>query len=320
VKPSSATPLTLRRAAELWHEAELPAGVVNVITGPGERVGEALILHPLIKKVAVTGSLEAGKRIYELASKNIKRIGLELGGHSPAIVFADANLDIAVDALIFQGFRNAGEVCNRVNRIYMEESIAEELNRRLVEKAEKIVVGNGLEEGVDMGPLLAERFFDKVHGQVVDAKEKGARILTGGQRLQGEKYAKGFFYPPTLVKDVNHQMRLMQEETFGPVIGIMTFADEDQAVRLANDTVYGLSAFVFSQDLKRAWRVMQQLEAGSVWINDIHGSYVQCPYGGVKESGLGREQSAKAVEEYLEEKTVYLDLAKNSRGGHLIAH
>lgn len=216
--------------------------------------------------------------------------------------------------------QNAGELCNRVNRIYVEEEIAEELKRRLVDKAEKIVVGNGLEEGVDMGPLLAERFFNKVHGQVIDAKEKGAKILTGGERLRGEKYAKGFFYPPTLVADVNHQMRLMQEETFGPVIGIMTFTDEAEAVRLANDTVYGLSAFVFSRDLKRAWEVMRRLEAGSVWINDIHGSYIHCPYGGMKESGLGREQSSKAVEEYLEEKTVYLDLSKENRGGYLMVH
>jgi succinate-semialdehyde dehydrogenase/glutarate-semialdehyde dehydrogenase len=319
-KPASDTPLTTLRIAQLALESSLPPGVFNVVTGSGAEVGEALVEHPMVRKIGFTGSREIGKRIMELASRGLKRVTLELGGQCPAIVWEDANLDIAVDALTFQAYRQTGQVCNRVNRIYAHRTIAEELTERLVDKAKKIVVGNGFKEGVDIGPIINERQLKHVHSHVEDAVAKGAKVLCGGSRLTRGECAKGCFYPPTLVENCNHDMLLMTEETFGPVVGMMKVDDWEETIDLANDSVYGLSAFVFTEDHRRAMWAARRLECGSVWVNDIHWTYHSCPYGGMKESGMGREQSPVAVDEYLELKAVYYDLARENRGGYACVH
>lgn len=319
-KPASETPLSTIMMANLCLKGGLPKGVFNVVTGSGGRVGEELVKHPISRKICFTGSRDVGKRIMKLSSEFLKNITLELGGQCPAIVCKDANLDIAVDAMIFQGFRNAGQLCNRVNRIYVEKEISKELITGLVEKARKIIIGDAFSPEVDMGPLINETQLRKVHSHVEDAIEKGGKVVLNGRRMSGGNYDKGFFYPPTLITGARHSMLVMQEETFGPVIGIREVRDLDEGIALSNDNTYGLSAFVFTRNLKDALYATRRLEAGSVWVNDIHGTYVHCPYGGMKESGLGREQSHFGVDEFLELKTVYLDLAEKNRGGYLCVH
>ncbi len=319
-KPPSDTPLSTMALAALARDAGLPAGVFGVVTGPGSTLGEALVTHPKVSKVSFTGSLETGRRIMTLAGPGIKRLTLELGGQCPCIVCADANLDIAVDAITFQAFRNAGQLCNRVNRVYVEHGVAQELTDGLVAKAARIVVGPGLAEGVDMGPIINRRQLEKIHAHVEDAVRRGGQLLRGGQRLRGGPFEDGWYYPPTIVARVPPDALLMREETFGPALGVVEVDDVEEAIRLANDTEYGLASYLFTGDIRRALQIARRLEAGSVWVNDIHGSYLQCPYGGMKCSGLGREQSEEAVREYLETKTIYLDLAEQNRGGYLMVH
>ncbi|MFC2076164.1 aldehyde dehydrogenase family protein [candidate division KSB1 bacterium] len=319
-KPASDTPLSTIRLAEICHDAGLPPGAFNVVTGPGGTVGEKLIGHPDIRKVSFTGSLEIGRRVMELASKNIKGVTLELGGQCPAIVCSHADLTIAPDALIFQGFKNSGQVCNRVNRIYAHSSIYENLIEIMTEKMSGMITSHAFDPDADIGPIINERQGNHIHNQVVDGLAKGARLTIGGERLVGPDYDSGFFYPPTLLADTNHEMLVMTEETFGPLLGIMPYDDLNQAIEWSNDTEYGLSSFVFSGDLRTGINIASQLDAGSVYINDIFNTYVQAPYGGMKESGLGREQGSVAINEYLEIKTVYMDLAKKNRGGYPFAH
>jgi len=320
-KPSSDTPLTVLRVAEVLFEAGLPAGVLNVVTGPGDKVGEALVRHPAVKKVAFTGSREMGKRVMAAGAEGIKHVTLELGGQSPTIVWKDANLKIAVDANVFQGFKCNGEVCNRVNRIYVHEAVAEEFIRDIAEVASRVVMADVFKEGVDIGPMINERQRAHVHSHVQDAVAKGARLECGGQIPTGPEFDRGFFYPATILSNCNHTMRVMTEETFGPVIGIQVVADDlVKAVALANDTPYGLSAFFFGQNPQDMFYAADHFEAGVLYINDIFNTYIQGPYGGFKESGLGRESGTIAVEEFLERKTVYLDLAREHRGSYAHVH
>lgn len=313
-KPSSETPLATLRMAGLALEAGLPPGVLNVVTGPGGQVGEALVRHPLVRKAALTGSVEGGKQVMRAAAEGIKRVTLELGGQCPCIVWKDADIDKAVDAITFQAFRGCGQVCNRVNRVYAHESVYDELVRRIAELAARIVVGEGFREGVDIGPVVNARQLEWIESHVADAAKKGARILTGGQRVG----TTGTFFAPTVLADCTHAMKVMTEETFGPVLAFMKVGDDlDQAIEYANDTVYGLSAYFFSRDMRNCYLAAQRLEAGSIWINDIHGSFVQAPYGGMKQSGIGREQGALAVDDYLEWKTVYQEMSYESRGARL---
>ena len=313
-KPSSETPLATLRMAQLALEAGLPPGVLNVITGPGGVVGEALVRHPLVRKAALTGSVDGGKQVMRAAADGIKRVTLELGGQCPCIVWKDADLDKAVDALTFQAFRGCGQVCNRVNRVYAHEAVYDELVTRIAELAGRIVVGEGFKEGVDIGPVVNARQLAWIEGHVADALDKGARALSGGSRI-GDT---GFFFAPTVLADCTQAMRVMTEETFGPVLAFMKVGDDlDQALEYANDTVFGLSAYFFSGDMRNCYLAAQRLEAGSIWINDIHGSFIQAPYGGMKQSGIGREQGALAVDDYLEWKTVYQEMSYESRGARL---
>jgi succinate-semialdehyde dehydrogenase/glutarate-semialdehyde dehydrogenase len=316
-KPSSDTPLATLLMAKIALEAGFPAGVLNVITGPGGRTGDALVRHPLIRKAAITGSVEGGKQVMRAAADSIKRVTLELGGQCPCIVWHDADIDKAVDAITFQGFRGCGQVCNRVNRVYVHEKVYDDVVKRIAAYADRVVVGDGFKEGVDIGPLVNKKQLEWVSSQVEKARAQGARVLAGGKRV-GDR---GYFYRPTVLADCTQDMEVMREETFGPVLAFMKVGDDlEEAFDLSNETVFGLSAYFFSRDARNCYLAAQRMEAGSIWINDIHGSFVQAPYGGMKQSGIGREQGAIAIDDYLEWKTVYQEMSYESRGARLCVH
>ena len=316
-KPSSDTPLTAPMVAQIASEVGFPPGVFNVITGGGSSVGEALVRHPLVRKAAITGSVAGGISVMKAAAEGIKRVTLELGGQCPCIVWEDADLEKAAEALTFQAFRSCGQVCNRVNRVYAHEKVYDRLVKMVAEFAKKVVAGDGFKEGVDIGPLVNGKQLAWVESQVKEAVSKGAKVMSGGARI-GER---GFFFAPTVLADCDHTMGVMREETFGPVLAFMKVGgDLEQAFELANDTVFGLSAYFFSRDARNCFLAAQRMEAGSVWINDIHGSFVQAPYGGMKMSGIGREQGSLAIDDYLEWKTVYQEMSYDSRGARLCVH
>jgi len=320
-KPSSDTPMATLMMGQIAADAGLPPGVINVITGPGGRVGEALVRHPKVAHASLTGSLPGGIAVMKAAAEGMKRVTLELGGQCPCIVWHDADLDKAVDALTFQAFRGCGQVCNRVNRVYAHEKIYDELTKRVAELASRIIVGDGFTDGVDIGPLVNERQLTWVTGQIAKAVSQGARVLAGGSSLTGEGYDGGNFIQPTVLVDCKHDMEIMQEETFGPVLGFMKLGDNlEAAFDYANDNWNGLAAYFFSANQRNCYLAARRLTAGSVWINDIHGSMVQAPYGGMKQSGIGREQGALAVDEYLEWKTVYQEMSEESRGARACVH
>lgn len=307
-KPAEETPVTTLMLAALCHEAGLPPGAFNVVTGFGEPVGEPLVSHPLVRKVAFTGGTQTGRRVASRAAGEMKRLTVELGGQSPAIVARDADLEKLIPPLAWHSFENAGQFCYRVNRIFVEEPVYEPFVGAFASTAEEIIVGPGLDPASRIGPLRTREVFEKVVRHVEDAISKGARLLTGGRRLSGPSYNRGYFFPPTVLADAHPGMLVMQEETFGPVVGIMPVRSLEEAVDLANDSTYGLAAYVFCRDLACAWHAADALEAGSVWVNTVHHSYRHCPFGGVKGSGLGREKSHFGLEEYTELKTIYLAL------------
>jgi len=308
-KPASDTPLTTLLLAELFHQAGYPAGVFNAITGSGSELGQALVEHPTPRKIAFTGSSQAGKRIAAMAAATSKRLTLEMGGQSPAIVCRDADLDIAVPALVRHAFANSGQFCYRVNRIYAAREIYATFIERLAQATAALKVGNGLDPGCDMGPMVNEEIFRTSCEHVEDALASGARVASGGKRLCGGDYGRGYFFAPTVLVDTSQSMKIMHVETFGPVVGVMPFESLSEAIELANDSPYGLAGYVFSRDLSVALRTAEELEAGSVWVNNIHRSYNMVPFGGYKESGVGREKSRHGLEQYLELKTIYLTTA-----------
>jgi succinate-semialdehyde dehydrogenase / glutarate-semialdehyde dehydrogenase len=305
-KPSEDTPLSTIKLGEIFAEAGYPNNVFQVITGYGYEIGNNLIEHPLVSKIAFTGGTSTGKKIGQTAAAHNKRITLELGGQSPAIVCQDANLEIAAAAIVRHGFANSGQFCYRVNRVYVHESIYAQFVTKMVELAQKLKIGDPF-SGCDMGPLVNQKIYQNSEIQVADALEKGASVKTGGERLTGKQYDKGWFFPPTIIADTNHTMKVMTEETFGPVIGVMPFKTTEEATELANDSEYGLAAYVFSENLSVALRMAESFEAGSVWINNIHRSYHDVPFGGVKQSGIGREKGRYGIEAYTELKTIYLN-------------
>jgi succinate-semialdehyde dehydrogenase/glutarate-semialdehyde dehydrogenase len=308
-KPAEETPITALMLAALCHEAGLPAGVFNVVTGFGE-VGQALVDHPLVRKVSFTGGVETGRRVAARAAERMKRPLLELGGQCPALVAADADWEAMIPSLAWHSFENAGQFCYRVNRIFVEEPIYEDFTRAFAAAAEAIPVGPRWDTNARIGPLRTRAGYEKVVQHVEDALSKGARLLTGGQRLKGPPYEHGYFFPPTVLADTHPAMRVMREETFGPVVGIMPVASLEEAVELANASAYGLAAYVFCRDWARAWQSAEALEVGSVWVNTVHHSYRYCPFGGVKGSGMGREKSRYGLEEYTELKTIYLGVGR----------
>lgn len=309
-KPSSETPLAAIEFVRCLHDAGLPPGVVNVVTGPGSTVGKELVENPISKKVAVTGSTATGRSIMASASHHLKKISLELGGHSPLIVCEDANFEKAVAHGVYRGFRNMGQVCNSVNRIFVHRSLYEKYLEAAVRETAKLTIGDGLAEpDVDLGPMLNQAGIDKTVAFIEDAVAKGARLLCGGKKPEGELYANGYFFEPTLLADVTQEMLLMQEEPFGPVIGIAPFDTLDEAIALANGVPYGLVAYAYTECLKTAARLAEELESGTVCINNVTGSSLPAPYSGWKQSGYGVELSHHALDEYLRMKHVRIDLA-----------
>jgi succinate-semialdehyde dehydrogenase / glutarate-semialdehyde dehydrogenase len=296
VKPAKQTPLSMLALAEILDRAGLPAGVLNLVTSSSaSRVMEPLIADPRSRKLSFTGSTEVGRTLVEQSARRLLRVSMELGGNAPFLVFEDADLDAAVDGAMLAKMRNGGEACTAANRFLVHEAVADEFGRRLAERMGALSVGRGTEPGVEVGPLIDRRERDKVAGLVEDAVGRGASALTGGEPLDGP----GAFYLPTVLASVPDGSRVLDEEIFGPVAPLRTFAAEDDAVAAANATEYGLVAYVFTRDLKRALRVVERLETGMVGLNQGIVSNAAAPFGGVKASGFGREGGPEGIDEYL---------------------
>ncbi len=304
-KPAEDTPTSTLLLAEIFHKAGLPAGCFNVVTGRGRGIGSAMINHPTPRKIAFTGGTAAGKAIAAAATGTMKRVTLELGGHSAAIVCADADLDKATDAITRHGFANSGQFCYRVNRVYVERPVYEAFLTKLAAKASKLTLAPAGGTG-DLGPLVNQKIFANSEVQTEDARQKGARILIGGTRKTGPGYDAGFYFPPTLIADATHDMLVMTEETFGPLLGICPIDTAFDGLRHANTSRYGLAGFVFCRDFAKGLTLCEGMEVGSVWLNDIQRSSHFVPFGGMKESGIGREKGRYGVESYLEYKTMHL--------------
>lgn len=301
VKPASATPLSMLALAQIMAEAGLPSGVLNVITtSQTGAVIEPLIRDPRLRKLSFTGSTAVGRRLVEQSAEQLLRVSMELGGNAPFLVFEDADLDAAVDGAMLAKMRNVGEACTAANRFYVHSAVAPEFTNRLAERMSTLKVGRGSEEGVDLGPLVDTAQRETVTSLVADAVERGARVVTGGVSLG----TTGYFYAPTVLADVPAGARLLKEEIFGPVAPIVSFDTEDEAVAAANDTEFGLVAYVFTRDLSRALRVIEALETGMVGLNQGVISNPAAPFGGTKHSGFGREGGSEGIEEYLETKYV----------------
>ncbi len=302
VKPAPDTPLTALALAALAQEAGFPDGVLNVITGDAEAIGKELTSNPLVRAITFTGSTRVGKLLMEQCASTVKKVSLELGGNAPFIVFDDADLDKAVEGAIASKFRNMGQTCICANRILVQDGVYDAFAAKLADRVSKMKVGPGNEEGVTQGPLINEAGLAKVEAHVADALAKGAQAITGGKR-----HALGHtFFEPTVLVNANAGMRLAGEETFGPVAPLFRFKDENEAIRFANGTPYGLAAYFYSRDVARIWRVTEKLEYGMIGVNDGMISTEAAPFGGVKESGLGREGSRHGLEEFLEMKYMYL--------------
>ncbi|EPR37052.1 Aldehyde Dehydrogenase [Desulfovibrio sp. X2] len=305
VKPSELTPLTTLRLAELAAEAGIPAGVLNVVLGPGATVGAELAESPDVDLVSFTGGIVTGKKIIAAASANVKKIALELGGKNPNIVFADADLDAALEGALNGVFFHAGQICSAGARLMLEDSIHDEFVARLAERMARIRMGSGMDGATQMGPLISAEHREKVARYVALAQEEGARLELGGMVPDDPALARGFFFTPTLLTGCTNAMRIVQEEVFGPVISVERFASEEEAVARANSTVYGLSAGFWTSDAARQQRVSSALRFGTVWINDFNVYFVQAPWGGYKQSGMGRELGRAGFEEYTEQKHVF---------------
>jgi succinate-semialdehyde dehydrogenase/glutarate-semialdehyde dehydrogenase len=301
VKPATQTPLTMLLLAEVMQEAGVPDGVLNVITTTStSAVMERLIGDPRLRKLTFTGSTAVGRLLVRQSADQLLRVSMELGGNAPFLVFDDADLDAAVDGAMQAKMRNNGEACTAANRFYVQRPVAEEFSRRLAERMGSLRVGRGTEDGVQVGPLIDGKARGDVATRVDEAISEGARVLTGGSAVDG----KGYFYAPTVVDHVSPDARLLTEETFGPVAPIVTFDTEDEALRLANSTEYGLVSYVYTRDLDRSIRVAENLEAGMVGLNQGVISNAAAPFGGIKASGFGREGGFEGIEEYLETKYV----------------
>jgi len=307
-KPASFTPLTLLKFAELCREAGLPDGVLNVITGGGQEMGEALAGHPDVRLVVVTGSVETGVRVMELASANLSKVVLELGGKNPNVVFADANLEKATRGVLNGIFTNAGQMCWAGSRLLVESGIATTLVDAVVGGARDMRLGNGLDPETKMGPLVADSQRERVAGYVEGSVGEGARVLAGGQEPDAEALSSGFFYEPTVLGDVSPGMKVSREEVFGPVLTVTQFETEEEAVRLANGVDYGLWAGVWTSDLRRAHRLASRLEAGIISVNEEPVTFPQTPFGGFKRSGNSSEQGMEAMSSYVRVKNVMVNL------------
>jgi len=299
IKPAELTPLTTLYFARLLEDAGLPAGVLNVITtSTSGKVSAPIIADPRLRKLSFTGSTEVGRKLLQQASENVLRTSMELGGNAPFVVFDDADLDRAVDGAMLAKFRNIGEACTAANRFIVHEDVADEFARRVTEKVKAMKIGRGTEDGVTIGPLINADAVDKAAELLEDAVARGATVLTGGSRVSGA----GTFFEPTVVTDVRAGSEILRQEIFGPVLSIVRFRDEDEAVRIANDTEFGLVSYVFTKDLARGQRMIERLQTGMMGLNVGVVSNAAAPFGGVKQSGLGREGGPEGIHEYLSTK------------------
>ena len=298
VKPAEQTPLSAVLLFEIFHEAAFPPGVVNLVCGDPESIGEVLTSAPQVRQISFTGSVEVGKLLLRRAAEGVKKVTLELGGHAPFVVFGDADIDLAAEKLAFSKFQNAGQTCIAANRVLVEREIADDLGRLLADRASGLRAGDGLEPGVTVGPLIDGRALSKVRDHLADATSRGARLLCGGEAPSGLDPER--FFAPTVLADVPADARVATEETFGPIAPLIPFDSEDEAIALANASEYGLAAYLFTRDLGRAHRVGEALDYGMVAVNDGALGWVQAPFGGIKGSGDGREGGRQGLEEYLD--------------------
>jgi succinate-semialdehyde dehydrogenase/glutarate-semialdehyde dehydrogenase len=303
-KPAESTPLTTLRLAELLHEGGIPAGVFNVVPGAGPVAGAALVAHPLVRKIAFTGSTAVGKQTMASAAEDLKRVTLELGGSDPMIICDDADLDRAASAASVGRFFNCGQACLATKRLFVFERVADEVIDKLVGKAAKLRIGPGTADRVLMGPLHTERQRARIEEQVTDAVDRGAKVLHGGARPQGEPYDRGWFYEPTLLLEPPADSRVALEETFGPALPIWRVAGLDEAIERANASPYGLGSAIWTRDLHRASVAAERLEAGYTWVNSVNKVYDELPFGGVKQSGFGKEHGVEALDYYQETKSL----------------
>ena len=312
IKPAGTTPLAATRCVELVQQAGLPKGTINMVTGPGGVVGEEILRNPTIRKVGFTGATDTGKRVMEVAAQEVKRVTLELGGSDPMIVCDDANIDRAVSAASVGRFFNCGQACLAVKRLYLYDKIADEFIEKLVEKVRKLRVGNGLTRGTMLGPLHTKAQREEVEEQVADAVQRGAKVLVGGDRPAGDEYDKGNFLNPAVVVDVDPESRLLTDEVFGPALPVVRVKNLEDALTQANDSIFGLGSSVWTQDIDKAMYAAEKLDAGYTWVNSAQIIYDELPFGGVKQSGVGKEHGNEAVEHYSEVKSVVVATEQRS--------
>jgi len=310
LKPAEQTPVTAMELGKLIQEAGFPDGVVNIVPGYGETAGAALASHPGIDKIAFTGSTEVGKIIARTAAENLTKVSLELGGKAPNIVFADADIEQAVNGAMMGIFFNQGQVCCAGSRLFLDARIKDEFLERFKERAGRVKVGDPMDKATQMGPQVSEEQLNRIKGYVDIARSEGATVLTGGESPQLEgNFRGGYFFQPTVFSEVQNTMRVAQEEIFGPVASAITFTDEKELIRLANDTIFGLSAGIWTKDITRAHRFAKEIHAGTVWINTFNMFNAASPFGGFKQSGYGREMGKHALELYTHVKSVWVDLS-----------
>ncbi|WP_431799779.1 betaine-aldehyde dehydrogenase [Halobacillus andaensis] len=305
IKPSEITPLTTIKVTELIEEAGVPKGVVNLVLGSGAKTGQLLAESHEVDLISFTGGIETGRKIMTAASSNFKKVALELGGKNPNIIFEDADFDTAVDQALNAVFFHAGQVCSAGARLLVHDAIHDRFVEELVKRTKQIKLGSGFDDTTQSGPLISNDHLKKVENYAAIGIKEGASLMTGGKRPEAEELQAGFFFEPTIFTECDSSMRIVQEETFGPILTIERFHTEEQAVTLANDTIYGLAGAVWTTNIRKAERVAGELRMGTVWINDFHPYFAQAPWGGYKSSGIGRELGKQGLEEYTEVKHIY---------------
>lgn len=305
-KPASTTPLATIRLAELMAEGGLPAGVLNIVTGPGGVVGEEIIRHPKVRKIGFTGETGTGKQVMKSAADEIKRVTLELGGSDAAIVMDDADIDLAAKNIAIGRFFNAGQACLAIKRVFVHEAVADELIEKVAARAKRLKLGVGEDPEAQMGPLHSAGQRQEIEEQLQDALDRGGKVVAGGKRPEGEKFAKGYFYEPTVVVDVPDEARVWTEETFGPLLPIGRVKSLDEAIEKANSSEFGLGSSIFTRDMAHAQRAIDELEAGYTWVNAVQIAHDELPFGGVKHSGYGKEHGTEVLDFYTEIKSVVL--------------